>query len=519
MVDHQLAIRSFHTRLALTGLREEAPTLGREVTRSVRELLPSAIARALEPLLDGDDGVLRIDRVALRLRLGRGDLAAARLAELIARELAQQIAEHSGGRAPHSSAGIAYWPNPTRYAAAYLAHRLRLAPGPEWAFTSFQPLSHIAAHQAALELITAHPALLPELSRLIGVSAIPRLIAGLPEPSARELLLRLQQPLGAELPANAEAELAAALRVLPSAVLDTPGRAGLGVAATLLAEHPQADVERVRRTARLARVAVALAVLRAAASGSEPTLGPGDLTSRALVHLPERARAVVHDALGATLASARGRQALARLLALSAGRATSTATAALRTKATTPGAVSSRHAGIGLLMPTALAHRLPERLSAVALHRVLTAVLGDVEHERALHHDPLLAALAPFDPSAPAPTFPPVPERLRALESAATNTERAEPALPLQEGAPGWASCLLHAFAASLPGLEASSLPYLRRQFLERPGTLHLGDRRLTLVLDPLPLGILLRISGVHGWSGRLPHVTDALLRIEVRES
>ena len=47
-------------RIGLTGLREDGPPLGREVERVVRELLPTAVAAALSPLLGSHDGVLRL---------------------------------------------------------------------------------------------------------------------------------------------------------------------------------------------------------------------------------------------------------------------------------------------------------------------------------------------------------------------------------------------------------------------------------------------------------------------------
>ena len=68
MVELSLAIRSFETRLALTGRREDALPFGRELGRVVRDILPAAISAALTPLLGSRDGVLRIERIALALR-------------------------------------------------------------------------------------------------------------------------------------------------------------------------------------------------------------------------------------------------------------------------------------------------------------------------------------------------------------------------------------------------------------------------------------------------------------------
>jgi hypothetical protein len=174
--------------------------------------------------------------------------------------------------------------------------------------------------------------------------------------------------------------------------------------------------------------------------------------------------------------------------------------------------MTSRIAGIGLLLPAALAHGLPERLTAAAFNRVLAAAAGP-EAEATAQLDPLLAALAPFDPNDRDEMFPPVPDALRAIVPEVLREGAAD-----SEGAAGWAACLIHGFAASLAGFESSSLSYLRQQFLLRPGMLHVAEGRLTLVLDPLPLGILLRIAGLHGWSAGLPQARGAVLRIEIRE-
>ena len=96
--------------------------------------------------------------------------------------------------------------------------------------------------------------------------------------------------------------------------------------------------------------------------------------------------------------------------------------------------------------------------------------------------------------------------------------EKFRPALAAVEGASGWAGCLLHAFAAMLPGFEASSPGYLRSQFLARPGRLVVAPERMTLLLAPLPLGILLRHAGLHGWTGRLVQAGNVLLCIEIED-
>ena len=185
MVDHSLAIHHFETRLALTGLREDGPPLGRELGRAVREVLPGAIGRVLEPLLAGRDGVLCIDRIALRLRLTRGELSAPAIVDLLACEIARIVAAradqfHLDFRI---RAGLAFWPDHASYAASYVARRLRLVAAPDWAFPNFRALDHLAGHEAALELCAARPMILASLARLIGAAGAPILAAACPRRS------------------------------------------------------------------------------------------------------------------------------------------------------------------------------------------------------------------------------------------------------------------------------------------------------------------------------------------------
>ena len=514
MAAHSLVPHRMHAHLAFAGRHEDAPALGQETSRSLHDLLPAAIGRALEPALGSNDGVLRIDQVALHLRLGRAEASATAVADRLATAIAREIATHAAGcgAAPRFTAGLAYWPNPAAHAAAYIAARLGLAPAPAWAFPDFQALAHLPAPTAAVELIAARPETLAALARQLGPAAAAAFATRLPEPAAAALLARL---LAASSPtpfSDAADKLAEMFATVPETVTSTPARAALATAITELSAHPAADAAIVRATVLPARLAAALAAIAATIETSEARLPTAaDLSPAALARLPPAFRALAQDAL-APLAASPGAQAA--LIATLAQACRPHRAPAPQTPATRPSpasrTVASRTAGIGLLLPAALEHATP--LAPAALHLALAAALGP-DAESAARLDPLLAVLVPFDPRDPAPTFPPVPAPLRAT---VPESQREGPAMG--EGAAAWGACLAHACAARLTGFEASSLPYLRRQFLARPGTLHVTDRHLALVLDPLPLGIVLRLCGLHGWSATLLH-TDATLRIEIADS
>jgi hypothetical protein len=519
VVDHSLGIQHFRSRIALTGLREEAPGLGNEVSRAVREMLPAAAGRALEPLLGSRDGVLRIDRIALKLRLDKGALSAARLADALARQIAEAVAQRADGAGAtvRTGPGFAYWPDHVSYAAAYIAMRTGMAPAPAWAFPDLQALVHLAPHEAALELIAARPAILSALARQLGRGAAGTLATRLPEATAAALVDRLAVDLPPRLADAALADLAALLADLPASPATGHAAAVIAAAFSLLAARPPNDGDAVRRVVLLARIAEALAAIKAVAVGVwERPPREADLRPEALPHLPDPVQRVARSVLAPLAGDARTRAALAHLLGTARLLPVTGEGASAGGPAATPPArpISSMLAGIGLLMPAALTYDLPGLLTPAALHHTLVAAAGP-EAQRMARLDPLITALAPFDPRGPEAVFPAVPDRLRAAVPAPLRDDDAAEA----EGAAGWAACLIHAFAADLAGFETSTLPYLRRQFLLRPGTLHVTDDMMTLVLDPLPLGILLRLRGPHAWTARLPHVHGALLRIDVTES
>jgi len=520
MNPHSLVIDRFHTHLALVGRREDGPGLVREVTRTVRDLLPPLCARALGPRLGERAGVVRIDRLRLALGTSRDGVSAVAIAERLAQELARRIADALAGQGGVTP-GVAMWPDHASFAAAYVAHRLGLVAAPDWAFPDFRSLTHLAPAEAAVELLAARPAILSALARLLaGRGGAARLAVALPERAATDLVDRLTATAPVPEVSEETEALAALIDALPQDAAASPGRAALTAALVFLRSGP-AGPGAVPPLFALARLAVALsAVARAVSLDLGRAAQADDLAPGVLLHLPAPVRDLARAWLGAAAGDAAARSALIAALRAAPSRPASSRrevqlAASVAAGSESVGAVRvipSQVAGLGLLLPAALRHGLPEALSPAALHLVLVTALAEKDRAAA-RLDPLPAALAPFDPRDGEPVFPPVPDSLRACVPEAFRS-----ALAAVEGAPGWAGCLVHAFAAMLPGFEASSPGYLRRQFLNRPGRLAVARDRMTLLLAPLPLGILLRHAGLHGWTGRLPHARNAMLRIEVED-
>jgi len=515
-----VVIDRFRTRLAMVGRQDDGQGLEREVTRVVRDLLPRQCARALGPRLDQRGGVVRIERLQLALSLGRAGLSAEALADRLAAELAREITDALLG-GDQVARGVAAWPDHASFAAAYVGHRLGLLAAPEWAFPDFGPLAHLTPARAAVELFTARPAILLALARLLADrGGTVRLAAALPEPDAADLVTRLAASVPAPRPSDETAILAAMIEDLPQDPAASPGRAALTVAVAF-DRFRQTDPAGVPARCALARMAVAIgAVARVVSLERGRAAAAEDLTPAALLHLPPAVRDLARSWIGAPARDPAERSAMVTALLGTRSRSAPSRRDVHSAESevagpAAPGAVriiASRVAGLGLLLPAALRHGLPETLSPTAFHHVMIASIGE-EHRAAARLDPLLAVLAPFDPRGGDPVFPPVPDDLRSAVP-----EAFRPVVAAAEGEAGWAACLLRAFAAMLPGFEASSPGYVRNQFLARPGRLVVAPDRMTLLLAPLPLGVVLRHAGLDGWIGPLRGPGNEVLRIEVED-
>ena len=159
--------------------------------------------------------------------------------------------------------------------------------------------------------------------------------------------------------------------------------------------------------------------------------------------------------------------------------------------------VETRHSaytGAGLLLPAIARLGLYERLGPVGLQELLAASVG-LPDSLVARHDPGLRWLSglPDDPTPVALSAPVWPEPkdlgLRFDPKRDADSHGAGPEMPALRA-------VADAFSGGLRGMEESSLDYLARQFFHRPGTLIRDDQSLTLRIDGVPLGILLRMTG-----------------------
>lgn len=484
------------------------------VDGALRVGLPARLAGALEPVLDGAEGIVRIRRLRIALSL-TGALEEAALARIVAARIAAEVKEALS----RPGDDVRIWPDAASYVASYAEARLGLERVPDWAFPEFAALLHLSPVDAAAEAIKAHPACLAELARRgrsagdaarivprIGAERLaPLLLQGAPHARAEA------QPDPARLPRLLR--LLAARRARSSA--EPPVSAALGAAFEALAEDRGDAVAAVLATARLATTLDALARDHAEIHGAP--LRPGALALPA--DLPRSLPSGWRELWRRDLADPAVAAALSRGLRVTdpsrpprppapdvpdADAAIAPRRPAQRRRLT------SAHAGLGLLVPLVAQHGLHRHLGPRALNGTVLATMPPDE-AKALRIDPVVGALFPFDPHERDAPPPPVPEALLDLLPEAKRPPVAE-----ASGIEAWGRFLMARFADLLPGLRESSPAYLRRQFLCRHGALEIGAERIALDLPGIPLGIVLRMAGFSGPQGRVPHLGERPFEISL---
>jgi hypothetical protein len=502
---HDLVIGRLATRSHVTAEPDAAQRIRAALDAALRDRLPRALAQAAEPVLDGLDGVLRVRRIDLALDLDdRTEPAAiaAMLAGRIAAALRRALA-----REPDQ---VRWWPHHDAYLADYVAMRLGFRPQSDWPFADLATLTHLPAERAAAELIRGRPQLLGALARLAAETGdVERVVRGWPPAAQAALVIALTR---AE-PSAVEREASpAALDALAPLAASSPARADPG---QLCALALQLAVQGLAGPAhRLPARAVVVA-----AAGLLAVLTPPPVTTGGLAGTPsvgtDRAGPALARAVSLVGGEAVARAALARVRPLAPGRSTPAAgegpvgrAADGRPAAGPPAAagdvaLSTPVAGLALLMPSVLALQAFGVLDGTALAQAVWQTLDTPDWEEAAA-DPALALLYPADPRR-IDLAAPQPEPPDDLVARLTDAARA-----VFAGAPGdrrWSALLLGEFAGRLRGLHGSSPCYLREQFVRRPGAIARDASTVTVRLEPLPLGVVLRMAGHGSPPQSLPHL------------
>ncbi len=508
--DHRLAIGEMRMDCTALAWSEEQSALRGLLDRVTSTALPGTLPAALDPVLDGIEGVVRLRRLQLDVDyFGPSDEAA------LAHSLAMRIAAALRDALPCPTGDtLQRWPDQATYLAAYIERRLALDrnPAPAWAFEEFATLDHLPPERAAAEMVREFPEILVSLARNANRESHPnRFALALDEASASALvdalLVNLAPPL-----ATIDA-LSTALHLMDTNLrllaVAGPARAALSLTLIMLARTDEPPLNEALGVATLAAAVLHLQdhnEIRGPVSQS--TVTPSAAYPQGWRLLSPTVTALVKKHLSNPHFVERVGDILPTDQPSPPAHQISDSTVTDRV----PVHLHSPVAGVGLLLPVITEFRVPDYLGPRHLHAAILSTLGTDEQALALT-DPLFAALfpldhQPLDQGKSAEPTPPVPDPMKTLVAPET--------LPLLtgDGANPWGDLTLAAFATRLPGLKTSSRGYLQAQFLHTAGRLTITPQTLDLTLQGPDLAIVLKMAGLNGVQRKLPHLGNRLLTI-----
>jgi uncharacterized membrane protein len=512
MENHALAIGTMKTACKVVAYPQAVPPLRTRMERAVEGPFPAFFAKAVEPVLEGRQGVIRIRNIAINVNHS-GDWDESVLAQLLASKLATALAN----LLESSPEAVRIWPDHDAYMASFVEHKLGLAHEPEWAFPEFAALRLLSPEQAAAEVLKSRPSVMIALAangRRVGNTH--RIASRLGMATAADIVSAWVQSGGIEAPFASfnfdETETTGLIHT--NAAIGEPDlpRRILKLIAEMAKESTHADM------AKLVVMSVAVAAMVALATDQTFGLVNRGALISAIASLPVSDLPVpkaVAVFLKRVAAQAEGTaflntvEAKVSRIVLRDKHGAPGKSARRKAKAPSLQTLHSAFAGFVLLLPDMVRLGMHRLVSQRGLRESILAVVDpDMRHH--LETDALLLALFPeYDDRTQ--DIPPVPQS--ALASIAPESRSL---VTGREGAEGWGDLLLASFASRLPGLRASSRGYLIRQFLAVPGRADITGEAIAVSLEGPALAIVLKMAGLSGDQTPIPFFANRLLIIKL---
>lgn len=513
MENSALAIGTMKTSCQLVAWPEAVAPMQARMERALGGAFRERLGKSLEPVLEGQGGVIRIRHLTLDLTVS-GEWDEQALAALIASKIATTVA----GLLESSPSSVRIWPDHDAYMASFVDYKLGLVHEPEWAFPEFEPLRLLSAEQAAAEVLKSRPSVLSALAANGSRAGNPRRVAArLGSASAAAIVtawLATAAFADRSLPADMMGDWLAGAARLSNAVAEPdvyrqiialmlelslqqgkPDRTFLVIFAVTLVAVTKLSGDSVFQAKRTGPLSVCIASLPASA-----------------IFLPEAITAFLKRLAGQSM----GSQLLDRIeeavLKAKSPSQTSLAKLSPTNKAGKPAIriVFSPFAGFALLLPDIVRLAMFRQLGQSGLRETVMSMGGAQMRERLEADEFLLALFAP-DEEGERPVYPPVP-----AAALATLAPESRQLLTGLDGAEGWGNVLIASFASRLPGLRASSRGYLMRQFLNIGGTAEISKDSLVVKLEGPPLAVVLTMAGLSGDQMPLPFFGNRLLVLKL---
>ncbi|MEA2236356.1 MAG: hypothetical protein QOC81_1080 [Thermoanaerobaculia bacterium] len=169
--------------------------------------------------------------------------------------------------------------------------------------------------------------------------------------------------------------------------------------------------------------------------------------------------------------------------------------------------VASRFAALSLLLSPLIDLGLFAAEDEAAQRVLLAARCAGRKHARDVFSDPIALLFAGGDAAMRLDERRDFDSELRGLTT--TGARRVAHAV----------RTLMQSLAARLPGFARSSPAHLRENFLAGEGAIRFDRERIDVYLPPLPLGLVVRIAGMHGRGFAVPWLPDRVVTLLLPES
>jgi hypothetical protein len=512
MENHALAIGTMKTACKLMAYPQDVPQLQARMERAVEGPFPELLAKSVEQVLEGREGVIRIRNIALTFNHS-GEWDEKVLAQLIASKLAAALASLLDS----SPEAVRVWPDHDAYMASFIEFKLGLAHEPDWAFPEFAALRLLSPEQAAAEVFKSRPSVLGALAangRRVGNAH--RIASRLGTGTTEDIVsawVQMPNVMVHLVPSSLDdAELSDFVQKIAAISEPDMHRRILMLLVEIATQAGTANMPKLIAMSVAAVGITALMTDKTFVAVHRETLSSAIAGSAAAaLPLPE----AIAGFLKRIAAQAAGTAFLDRLVNKASETVKAEAARRLgkgvKEKARSPSrqTLHSSYAGFAFLIPDVLRHGMHRHLGQNGLRETILSIV-DQDMRQPLETDALILALFPEDDDSQ-PEFPPISQA-----AIATLAPESGPLLTGREGADGWGDLLLASFASRLPGLRASSRGYLIRQFLAVPGRADITEDTIIVTFDGPALAIVLKMAGLSGDQMPVPFFGNRLLVLKL---
>lgn len=506
---HQLAIGQLNNQCLLYGHTYEEAFINSELRHCTEHRLSRALAEEVDRQLSNSlssKGFYRIKKIDIDLTLSRSEFSAGELSKIFAAKIAFSLKE----KIESHQHDIQVFTSEGDFIAEFINDLLRGNAWSHWQYEEFSALRHISDTEAAVQILLTRWKIIEDI--ITGLShrrALTTLISSVDERQAHTLILHWRSKTSSKDVFSNIAEFNRALEELDNTLIhknityNSRAKDGLNLLFRIIKDIKKTQLS-VNTCFIFSDFIVSFAYFYYRHSSFTSTLLQGRPLPP-LNTLKEDLRTFGEHLVSAVKNRRKIIEVLQKIVNLLNNKRSSAPKKSAEEDSQKEIAklehgdekvFYSQSAGLGLLIPIIISLGLHTTTSAQTLRNSVIAILGNNERS-SRGCNTWLRHILPDTDNINDQTLT---ERWRI----GIDTKQQEK-IERTNGIEKITSILLAHFAARLSGMQQSSALFLSEQFLQRPGKIIITDSSIEVILEPIPLYIVLQISGLKGWNEKLP--------------